>query len=51
MKQSKSTGGTLGGQGLPIGIPAPKFEDVPEVARSFFEIGMKDVLKYIKCLV
>lgn len=41
MEQSKQTSGTLGGLGLPLGIPAPQIEGVPEAVRPFVEIGMK----------
>ena len=41
MKQSKQTGRTFGGVGLPLGLPTPKLEGVPEAVRSFVEVGMK----------
>ncbi len=41
MKQSKQSGGTIGGRGLYVGIPAPKLEGVPEAVRPFVEMGMK----------
>ncbi len=41
MKQSKQSNGTIGGLGLPIRIPAPEIEGVPEAFRPFVEISMK----------
>ena len=41
MTQSKKSGGTLGNQDVPIGIPAPKLEGIPEAARPFVEMSMK----------
>ena len=41
MKQSKQSGRTLSGQSLPLGIPAPKIDGIPEAVRPFVEIGMK----------
>ncbi len=41
MKQSKQSGGTFGGKGLYVGIPAPRIEGVPEAVRPFIEMGMK----------
>jgi hypothetical protein len=41
MKQSKQTGRTFGGVGLPLGLPTPKLEGVPEAIQPFIEVGMK----------
>lgn len=41
MKQSKQSNGTIGSEGLYVGIPAPKLEGVPEPVRPFIKIGMK----------
>ena len=41
MKQSKQSNGTIGGQSLYVGIPAPKLEGVPEAVRPLIEMGMK----------
>lgn len=41
MKQSKQISGTIGGEGLYVGIPAPQLEGVPGAIRPFIEMGMK----------
>lgn len=41
MKQSKQSNGTIGGQSLYVGIPAPKLEGVPEAVQPYIKMGMK----------
>jgi hypothetical protein len=41
MKQSNQTGRTFGGVVLPLGLPTPKLEGVPEAIQPFIEVGMK----------
>lgn len=48
MKQSKQTSGTRGGLSLPLGLPTPQIEGVPEAIWPFIEIGMKLQSEYVE---
>jgi len=48
MKQSKQSGGEIGGKDLYVGIPTPKLEGVPEAVQPLVEMGMKMHSEYLE---